>query len=439
VASGKIGLAVTSETRDGFVIEARARRCYIPWLVNPPLPERNHALDALRASALLLGVLLHAALAYLPGPGFGWAVQDRSTHPLFGVLVLIIHSFRLSVFFLLAGYFGHLMHRRLGSGGFVRNRLLRILAPFAAGWLLVYPLLAFAWIWGAMKGAPELAPKALAFGYATAFKQLAGLAGVGGWQAGFPLSHLWFLYYLLLVYGLFLGVRFLVFRTGLGGDRGTARVDGLTRFLLGGPWGRLGLATATAILLTGMAHGGIDTPDKTFVPQLPALLLYSFTFALGWLLFRQTEMLDGFRRRWRSSLGIALLASVPVLMLAGYQERTAQSAGRLLYQFAYAFMMWSWILAWLGFFLRFCANASAVWRYLAEASYWVYIIHLPVVVTLQVALSRSSLPVGAKFAITMAVATFVSLVSYHLLVRSTPIGLLLNGWRHPFFPRSDPA
>ena len=430
---------MAGESRDGFVIEALTRRCYIPRLVNSPRPERNHALDALRASALLLGVLFHAALAYLPGPGFGWAVQDRSTHPLFGALVLIVHSFRLGVFFLLAGYFGHLMHRRLGSGGFVRNRLARILAPFAAGWLLVYPLLAFAWIWGAMQGTPELAPKAMALGYATAFKQLAGLAGIGGWQAGFPLSQLWFLYYLLLVYGLVLGARSLALRTGLGGDRGTARADALTRLLLGGPWGRLGLATATAVLLAGMAHGGIDTPDKTFVPHVPALLLYGFVFALGWLLFRQTELLEGFRRRWGESLWLALLASVPVLVLSGYQERGPHSAGRLVYQFAYAFMMWSWILACLGFFLRFCTRASAAWRYLADSSYWVYIIHLPVVVTLQVALSRSSLPVGAKFAITVAGATFVSLGSYHLLVRSTPIGLLLNGRRHPFFPRSGSA
>lgn len=402
----------------------------------PPSPERNHALDALRASALLLGVLLHAALAYLPGPGNGWAVQDRSTHPLFGVLVLVVHSFRLGVFFLLAGYFGHLLHRRLGPGGFVGNRLIRILAPFAAGWLLVYPLLASAWIWGAMQGAPDLASKALVLGYATAFKQLAGLAGVGGWEAGFPLSHLWFLYYLLLVYGLFLGIRFLAFRVGLGGDRWKVRADAVTSFLFGGPWGWFGLVAVTALLLTGMTRGGIDTPDKTFVPHLPALLLYSFTFTLGWLLFRQTELLDGFRRRWGFSLGIALLAVLPVLALAEYQGRGAHPTGRLAYQFAYALMMWSWILACLGLSLRFCTRASALWRYLADSSYWVYIIHLPVVVTLQVALSRSPLPGGVKFAIITAVATIVSLASYHLLVRSTPIGLLLNGRRHPFLPRS---
>jgi len=400
-----------------------------------PASARNHALDAMRASALLLGVLLHAALAYLPGPGIGWAVQDASTHPLFGALVFVIHSFRLGAFFLLAGYFGRLLHLRLGGGGFARNRLKRIFAPFAAGWLLVYPLLAFGWVWGAMKGAPALAPQALAIGYSVALQQLGGLVGVGGWKAGFPLSHLWFLYYLLLVYGLFLGARLLALRTGLHTKELLTRTDHCTRFLLGSPWGLPVLATATLAFLSGMEHWGLDTPDKTFVPHFPALLLYTFIFELGWLLHRQTGLLDEIRRRWGSSLAIALIASVPALLLVGAEGPTSSPALRVTFQFVYAFMMWSWILACLGLFLRFCACESGTWRYLADSSYWVYIIHLPVVTALQVALSRSPLPCGTKFAIVAAGATLVSLASYHLLVRSTPIGLLLNGRRYPFFTR----
>ncbi len=45
--------------------------------------------------------------------------------------------------------------------------------------------------------------------------------------------------------------------------------------------------------------------------------------------------------------------------------------------------------------------------YLAQSSYWVYEIHMPATAA-------------------------VSLLSYHLLVRSTPLGSLLNGRRYPF-------
>jgi hypothetical protein len=37
-----------------------------------------------------------------------------------------------------------------------------------------------------------------------------------------------------------------------------------------------------------------------------------------------------------------------------------------------------------------------------------------------------------KFALVAGVATALSLASYHLPVRATPVGQLLNGRRHPY-------
>jgi glucan biosynthesis protein C len=402
----------------------------------PTAPTRNHSLDALRASALLLGVVLHAALAYLPGGFPGWAVQDRSTHTLFGVLALVVHSFRLEIFFLLAGFFGRLLHQRLGGAGFAGNRLKRILLPFVAGWLLVFPLLAFDWIWGSMKGEPAALLRALQLGYLDALHQLGGLLGIGGWKPGFPLTHLWFLFYLLLVYGLFLTARQLAVWLPGRAERWRTGVDAGIRFLFGQLWGLPILAGATWLILLAMPRWEVTTPDKTFVPDLPALALYLFVFSLGWLLHRQADLLNAVRRRWAGSLVAALALTLPVLLLAGFQWTAPHPALRAGYLLLYGGMMWTWILASLGLFLRFCAADSRSWRYLADASYWVYIIHLPVVVALQVALSRTGLPCGLKFAVSAAVATLVSLVSYHLLVRSTPIGVLLNGRRHPLFRRA---
>ncbi len=174
-------------------------------LENSSLPReaRFHSLDALRAVALLLGILLHAGLAYLPG-GMGWAVQDRSTHWLFGAAILVIHSFRLEVFFLLAGFFGRLMYERRGALRFIWNRMVRVLIPFVAGWFLAFPAVAFAWIWGARRG--DFAAVALALRQALGATQasLQSMTHLGFLKHGFPLTHLWFLYYLLLIYLVFL-------------------------------------------------------------------------------------------------------------------------------------------------------------------------------------------------------------------------------------------
>lgn len=396
-------------------------------------PERNHSLDALRASALLLGVLLHAALAYLPGPGIGWAVQDRSTHVGFGIFVLVTHSFRLPVFFLLAGFFGRLLYRRLGAGGFWRNRLKRIAVPFGAGWLVVSPLLVFGWVWGSMGGAAGAWRGALVISYHETARQLGRLLGLGATaEPGFPLTHLWFLYYLLLVYAAFLAVRWVALRAAGKSERALAGADAMVRFLFGNAWGLLVLAGVAGGILCGMQRWGIDTPDKTFRPHLAALALYGFVFALGWLLHRQAALFEIVRRRWWAYALGALVSTLPVLALIGREAQSPHGAWRIAFQLCYALMMWAWMLACLSTFLRFCARPSATWRYLADSSYWVYIAHLPVVVALQVALSPLALGSGMKFALTTGLTMAFCLVTYHLFVRSTPVGVLLNGRRVPF-------
>ena len=55
-------------------------------------------------------------------------------------------------------------------------------------------------------------------------------------------------------------------------------------------------------------------------------------------------------------------------------------------------MMWGFVLGFLGLFTRFCQRPNAWGRYLADASYWIYLVHLPVVIALQIMVARWALP-----------------------------------------------
>ena len=69
-------------------------------------PERLHALDGARATALLLGIVFHATMSFLPLKAPMAAVMD-SRHSLFlAGLFHVLHTFRMAAFFLLAGFFG---------------------------------------------------------------------------------------------------------------------------------------------------------------------------------------------------------------------------------------------------------------------------------------------------------------------------------------------
>src|SRR6478736_1931763 len=191
----------------------------------PPCGPRLDYLDAARAFALLLGVVFHAGLSFTPY-FTGWAVQDISTSPLVADFFLVSHSFRMELFFLLAGFFSCGLLRRQGMGAFLRSRTVRIGVPFFAGWFLLRPLVVSGWIMGAasLRGDYDFWA-GIRGGFAT-LKQLP--AGI------FTGSHLWFLYYLMLVTALLLGLRFLATTalralTGASGlARCRVRVDAFT-------------------------------------------------------------------------------------------------------------------------------------------------------------------------------------------------------------------
>ena len=89
----------------------------------------------------------------------------------------------------------------------------------------------------------------------------------------------------------------------------------------------------------------------------------------------------------------------------------------------------------VGLALRFWSGRSAVRRYLADASYWIYIVHLPLVMAAQVLVQDWSAPWWAKLALVVAGVSGLSLASYELLIRHTVMGRWLNGrrvpWRRP--------
>ena len=107
--------------------------------------ERRHDLDALRAFAMLLGIVLHGALAFIPG---AWAVSDTSVEgegTPFGILVTAIHGFRMPVFFLMSGFFTAMLWRQRGLQALVRHRARRVLLPLAIAMFTVIPLMWVAW------------------------------------------------------------------------------------------------------------------------------------------------------------------------------------------------------------------------------------------------------------------------------------------------------
>jgi glucans biosynthesis protein C len=84
-------------------------------------------------------------------------------------------------------------------------------------------------------------------------------------------------------------------------------------------------------------------------------------------------------------------------------------------------------LACLGLGRALFNRSNRVMVYLADASYWTYIAHLPILFAIQYRLLDVDLPWTAKFAVSVVLTLTACLLSYQLPVRHTPLSHLLGG------------
>jgi peptidoglycan/LPS O-acetylase OafA/YrhL len=386
---------------------------------------RFHALDALRAGALLLGIVLHATMSYLPGfREVNWPLSDDSTSAGLGVLFFLIHVFRMSLFFIIAGFFARVLHQRLGTAGLLKNRLRRIGLPLLAFYVLVMPLTIVAFIWGArqlgIQGPPKMPPPFPVVGPPV------------------PWGHLWFLYLLLVIYGMVLLARAFVVRLDASGALRAA----IGRLLASTVRSRvapvlLAAPIAATLFVSPWWHQwmGLPAPILGFVPNFPALLAYGGAFLVGWFLHRQQDCLRALAADWSLYLAGALLGTAVALYIVGtrplFGPMSLGIVERVSYTGAYTIAQWCWSFAAIGLVVRHLNAPSARWRYLADASYWMYLIHLPVVCLLQAWMLRWPLHWTVKLSLILGLTGATLLLSYRYLVRATFLGTFLNGRKYP--------
>jgi peptidoglycan/LPS O-acetylase OafA/YrhL len=364
--------------------------------------------------------VLHGALSFVPLiPDALWPVHDVSQHWAMGVLAFVIHVFRMSVFFLVAGLLAHALWHRLGARAFWRNRAQRIAAPLVLGWPVCFALLAAVALWALAKAhggtLPPIPPETI--------------------DAGLNFLHLWFLYILLWLYAIAWAAQRLL-RVIDVRERVAQAADHVLRMLLATPLRSFALALPIALALWLQPlwdwRAGVPTPAYSWVPPAAPMAVYAFVFGIGWLLDRQRTLLASVQRGWATRLAIGGVCSGVCLVLAATEfglRVEHDRAWRFGYALSYATGLLGCTLGLVGAGLRFLSEPSRALRYLAEASYWMYIAHLPLVMALQTACMQVEAPWWLKYAAVVLATAALLLWSYKLWVRPTWLGALLNGSR----------
>lgn len=461
-------------------------------MTQPQENRRYDALDGVRATAMLLGVVFHAIqLGGMAGgpPGFGGPVS--------GAMIFNdwLHSFRMPLFFVIAGFFSRLMREKYPLGTYLRRRWIRLGVPMLLGIFTVVPL--YQWNFPGRGGPPgfglggppgfsrgEMPPPPPGFvppplqrfdvdddgslsasEWKAAQGELARMGPPGGpppgggrgapgrppggpgpfgprneplnqWLFGeygrsFTLSHLWFLWYLLI----FLTIT-PVLAAGFDRAFGSAPAKLLDR--LGRPALAfnlaplaLGLVSLPALMITpgfmGWSLGfatGIFRGFPDFLYQYQPDFPYYFTFFLaGWWLHREREALDAAARWWLPSTVVGLVAYLSARHLSQtFAMQTARPeypllrlAGYGLYAISTAYMSSGFI----GLFQRYMDHPSRAGRYLADTAFWVYVVHQVLIQPLVPWIAPLGLPWWFRGTLLAGLATLGALILYEFLVKPT--------------------
>ncbi|MDH3455593.1 MAG: acyltransferase family protein [Gemmatimonadota bacterium] len=373
-------------------------------------------MDGLRGSMMLLGVALHAAVAYMRTPlGELWGFKDQHTHYGFDVLVAVVHTFRMPVFFVMAGFFAALLFYQRGAHQMIRNRAQRVLVPLAIGWLVLFPLTIAGFAFARLGGAANATSDAIRYAASTAMLE------------HLQLLHLWFLFDLLVYYGAALLVCRLVHRTPDARRRNVAVGFG---WLLQRWYAPLLLAVPTVLTLAPMPSGMLETPG-TFLRPPATLAAHGVFFTFGWLLYLRRDLLQSLTKHaWgRTLAGCALfpLHGLAVIRLAGQADQTLRGVAIV----SLAVMIWLFVFGLTGLFVRYLGSQRPLGRYVADASYWFYLLHLPLVVWGSGLLAGRPWPAGVKYAVLLTAVVVVCWGTYDVAVRPTIVGVFLNGRRYP--------
>ena len=392
---------------------------------------------------MLLGIGLHAAIPFVP-----WRGDDETGVWLLDVFVGFVHGFRMPLFFVISGFFTAMLWRRRGLRSLMRHRLRRVGLPLLVGCFTIIPAvwigIISGWVisgevtWeqlesgegvGAYEEALEEDLEAVEGDDATdrggagadaESESKAGAEEKGGEGIGF--AHLWFLWMLLWQVAGFAAVVSWV--------RRRARRRGVERRLSERAASRIlwSLPMLSVLPQLAMVEGGFG-PDTSegLIPAPQVLVYYACFFGFGALAYDHRgrggePLMDVVGRRWVIQLAVGTVVLFPagLALLEGLWSASA------LLQIVFA---WTMSFGLIGLFRRFMSGARFRVRYLSDASYWMYLAHLPLVFVAQGIVARLGLPALVDFVVVCVAVTAALLVAYRYVVRYTFVGRLLNGRR----------
>jgi len=366
------------------------------------MADRFHSLDFLRAFALLMGVLLHVLMLFLePADG---------SEPRLGASIIFIwiHTWRMPLFMLLAGFFTAFSLAKRDVGNYALNRLIRLGAPILL-------------LWSVIPAIDEAA---------TELFKIPELISWLFYDVPFTLrlDHLWFLYYLLLFYGVLLLLKSI--NPKIFSFIADYKLS-LTRVLI------LWLPILILLSPVNKPTGGIfgDIPATFGEVHIGSMLFMASFFIIGIQIHKNPHFLESLKqmRFWLPSLIVSSLIPIGLLGWGGFKDEPFAFSGPL--------EMWIvnglagsatllLVLSIMGLAMHRISSSGQMLRWLVKLSYPIYVFHLMFVISVSGTLMFFGVNDWIVVLLGFLAGIFFPVIIYYTFISWTPLDWIFNGYKN---------
>jgi len=358
--------------------------------------DRLHFMDAMRATLMILGVVLHSASVFKPDQS--WVIYSNHTDQSMGYLVNFITTFRMPAFFVVSGYFCYLTLSKYKVKKFLSVRLKRIIVP------LVFTLLTLNLLQSVFLEVTGWRPP------------LADYIQKGGY-----LAHLWFLVN-LVVYFIVASVMAIILRPVANTVKNlTARLfDNIPIVLI-----IFGMPLFSIIIMGSAKTGFPLYTDVLGFFNIQSILIHAPFFAFGIAIALHKDTLRQFST-------INPLICIAIIVASVFLTRLVSGPGSIMLEVASIYLdgltQWASILICFYVFYTLFNKESQIGRLLSESSYSIYLLHHILVIVLGALLIHLDISAILGTIILILMVTAITFVIHTSVISKNKLLLFLfNG------------
>jgi peptidoglycan/LPS O-acetylase OafA/YrhL len=373
--------------------------------------QRQTYLDWLRILSILGVLLFHSAMPYVAEDG--WHIKNKETSELLLESNYFLHLFRMPLLFFISGTVSYFMMQRRSSLSFIGLRLRRLFIPLLVGMFIIVP--------------PQIYIERLNHGfngsYWAFYKSVFDFVPYP--KGSFSWHHLWFIAYLFLYDIIF---------APLFAWMASSRSDGFKAKLAALAKGK----RVYLIMLPGIIWYGLIArrfPETNDLVHDGGYFIYWLLYLLaGFICIMQPKLMDSLERnrRFALTLGFVSLMFLTYIRWNDFDPIDTESGNGppvFLSLALRSLVAWSWVLTFVGYGKKYLNYKHKILAFLNPAVYPFYILHQTIIVMLSYYFVNTHESILAKYIYTIVFTLFITILSYHVLIRPFKLTRFLFGMK----------